>query len=131
MLKTNSKVVRQKIRKYIETVSKEVLIYGYNIPECELESFSDVAKKIIDIFHKEKRFDYRVRNHGYSFDIFREWAQGLPIGDLFLYYYYGISAVTLIKDILEETEIEASKYTESQAEELLTKLIYREIINID
>jgi hypothetical protein len=42
-------------------------------------------------------------------------------------YYYNRSAITDLGDILEETEDERNRYTESQAEKLLTKLIYRTI----
>lgn len=128
MLKTNSKVVRQKIRNYIEKQAKDELVFNYGISASELNSFSNIAKNIIACYHEETKFDSFVRKHGYTFEIFCDWAQGLPMGGLFL-YYYSISAVNLVKGILEETETEASKYTESQAEDLLTRLIYKELIN--
>ena len=126
MLKTNSKAVRQKIRGYIVANSLDCLIDDYNVPSSELSSFSEIAKKILEIWTKETRYDYMVRKNGYTYGVFKSWGQGLPIGDLFL-YYYSINAVNLVRDILEETEAEASKFTDQQAEELLTKLIYREL----
>lgn len=59
-------------------------------------------------------------------DIFTEWASGLACGGLFD-YYYNVSAVQVLGDILEETEEERSKCTEAQAEKMLTYLIYREV----
>lgn len=48
------------------------------------------------------------------------------MGNLFC-YYYNRSAVDDLGEILEETDEEKAKYSEQQAEELLSRLIYREM----
>ena len=60
------------------------------------------------------------------FVIFEDWARGLALGNLFC-YYYNRSAVDDLGEIMEETEEEKAKYTEQEAEETLTRLIYREM----
>lgn len=79
-----------------------------------------------DIFCDE--YKYRIEdNYGNPcFVIFEDWARGLALGGLFC-YYYNRSAVDDLGAILEETEEEKAKYTEMQAEEMLTRLIYREM----
>ena len=59
-------------------------------------------------------------------EIFKDWAQGLALGGLFC-YYYNRSAKDDLGAILEESEAEKAKYTEQEAEEMLTRLIYREL----
>ena len=54
------------------------------------------------------------------------WCQGLP-SVIDTCYYYNRSAVEDLGDILEETEEERNRYTEQDAERLLSCLIYREI----
>ena len=58
--------------------------------------------------------------------IFADWCAGLP-SILNTCYYYNRSAVDDLGEILEETEEEKEKYTQTEAEKLLTALIYREI----
>lgn len=43
-------------------------------------------------------------------------------------YYYNRSAVDDLGAILEETAEEKARYSEAQAETLLTSLIYRELV---
>ena len=43
-------------------------------------------------------------------------------------YYYNRSAVVDLGKILDETPEEMSRFTESQAEKLLTDLIYKELV---
>ena len=43
-------------------------------------------------------------------------------------YFYNRSAVDDLGEILEETDEEKAKYNERQAEDLLTWLIYRELL---
>lgn len=59
-------------------------------------------------------------------ELFERWAQGLPSAFNFDYYLGG-QAVDDLGDILEETEEEKNRYSDQQAKELLTYLIYREI----
>ena len=57
---------------------------------------------------------------------FADWCAGLP-SVLDTLYFYNRSAVDDLGAILEETEQEKNRYTEQQAEQLLTSLIYREL----
>ena len=61
------------------------------------------------------------------YSAFQEWAQCLALGDLFC-YWYNRSAKKDVAMILEESEKEQEKFTESQAEVFLTKLIYNTIL---
>ena len=60
------------------------------------------------------------------FDYFEEWASGLP-SFLDCDYYYHLTAVKILGDILEETEEERRNYDEQRAEKRLTQLLFREI----
>lgn len=127
MLRTNSKKAKENVRAYI---------LGHFDP-CDYdertgseESFPDVAKFIFQTFQTEKRYaacaERRSSSFGPSFDGFLDWCQGLP-SVLDTCYFYNRSAVADLAEILEETEEEARRYTESDAEKLLTLLIWREI----
>ena len=67
------------------------------------------------------------KNKSAVYDVFKNWAQGLALGQLFC-YYYNRSAVDDLAEILEENETEKLKYSEKEAEEMLTNLIFREIV---
>lgn len=117
MLKTNSKRVIEKVRKYI--------INGIDHEYFGLEAdpdFKTACKLILSACENEKR--YIKYNSG--FEMFKDWAQGLPSAFDTL-YYYNISAVDLLGAWLEESDSEKEKYSESEAEEMITRLIYREL----
>lgn len=120
MLKTNSKQAMENIRLYI----MEHFDYtGYEEDGVkEPETYAEICKCIYDTMMVEKRYT-RATN---PYETFRDWCQGLP-SILDTCYYYNRSAVEDLKVILEETAEEASKFTESEAEERLTWLLYREI----
>lgn len=61
-----------------------------------------------------------------EFEAFERWAQGLPSAFNFDYYLGG-QAVDDLGNILEETEEERNRFSYQQAEETLTRLIYREV----
>lgn len=42
-------------------------------------------------------------------------------------YYYNVSAVDLLADWLNETDSEKARFTEEQAEERITALLFREL----
>lgn len=67
---------------------------------------------------------------GYSFqEMFINWCAGLPsLLDTALYYCH-CSAVELVGNILEQTKEERSKYSEAEAERLMSYLIYKEVAN--
>lgn len=115
MLKTNSKKARENIRAYI--------VNHYNPDNYDLApaaDFTTIARNILQVYRGEK-------NHPITPDLFEDWASGLP-SILDTCYYYNRSAVDDLGAILEETEAEKARFTESQAESLLTSLIYRELM---
>lgn len=109
----------ENIRAYIEEIFD---CTGYDL-EKEPETFKDKACFILETCRKEKFYS----SHNMSdYEIFKNWCQGLP-GLLDTCYYYNRSAVDDLAEILEETEEEKNRFTESEAEEKLTYLIYREL----
>lgn len=124
MLKTNSKKARENIQQYIiDNFTPE------NYTDEKIEGFENVAAFILKTFRSEKYSlieDYKYYK-GSEYAAFVDWCGGLP-SILDTCYYYNRSAVEDLAVILEETEAEKSRYTEEQAENTLTALIYRELI---
>lgn len=122
MLKSNSKKAAENIRAYIvDGFTPDG--YTDNPPQ----EFPKIAAFILATFRGEKYWcsqDVRYY-HGCEQLAFRDW--GLP-GVLDTCYFYNRSAVDDLGAILEETEEEKARYTEQQAEQLLTDLIYRELM---
>ena len=124
MLKTNNKKARENIRNYI--------IAGFT-PEGYTDNppqdFPEIARFILATFRNEKHHlpqDFRYyRNNELA--AFADWCAGLA-GVLDTCYYYNRSAVDDLGAILEETDEEKARYTEEQAENTLTLLIYRELV---
>lgn len=116
-LKTNSKQARENIRKYIID-NFDGTNYGITTPD----TFAEVARVIYTTFKDEKQDNRPIREQ----DLFEDWAAGLP-SILDTCYYYNREAVDDLGDILEQTEAERNRYTETEAETMLTYLIYREI----
>lgn len=121
MIRTNSKQARQNVQRYI--------IDHFDGCNYDIETpatFPETAAIILDIFRSEKPAirNYSIMPEG---ERFAEWAAGLP-SILDTCYYYDRSAVDDLGVILEETSEEKARYSESQAEVLLTSLIYRELL---
>lgn len=123
MLKTNSKQARENVKHYIlDNFNSE-----YAAEAVNPENFAEVAKAIYFDFFRVIKTDYRYIKHNMTMqDLFADWASGLP-GILDTCYYYNRSALKDVQNILQQSDEQAEKYTESQAEQLLTYLIYREI----
>lgn len=121
MLKTNSKQARQNVQAYIMQG-----FTGENYSIETPETFKDTAAVIMKIFNSEKPAEgaYSRMNEQ---ERFTDWAQGLP-SILDTCYYYNRSAVDDLGEILEETAEEKARYSEQNAEQLLTALIYRELV---
>lgn len=119
MLKTNSKKARENIRSYI---TDNFTPDNYGRDAAEFENFGSIAAFILETFRSEKRYE-----RGPEPVVFADWCAGLP-SVLDTCYYYNRSAVKDLGDILEETETERSRYSEADAEKLLTSLIYRELL---
>ena len=113
MLRTNSKKARENIKAYI--------MEEFN---C-FSDFSSAAAFVLKTFIKEC---YTTENekklYKSEFNAFEHWAQGLPYR---FTWYYLHTAVNILGDILEESIEERARFTQEQAEQLLTKLIYREL----
>lgn len=125
MLRTNSKAARENIRAYIMEHYDPT---GYDV-EQNAETFEEVAKIILDTFAHEKPYSTKyIYRAGLSDQkVFADWCAGLP-SILDTCYYYNRSAVEDLGAILEETEAEKAKYSESDAEKRLTYLIYTELL---
>lgn len=124
MLKTNSKKAAENIRAYIIDNFKPE-----NYTDNPPQKFHQIAVFILDTFRREKYHlpeDFRYYLHC-ELSAFRDWCAGLP-SVLDTCYYYNRSSVDDLGAILEETEQEKARYTEQQAEQLLTDLIYRELL---
>lgn len=122
MLKTNSKKACENIRNYIvEIYDDEEQDTKQNAP------FEEIAKTVYNAF-VEQKWKYQGERNYYKTEQagFENWLQGLP-GILDVGYYYNREAKADLQAILEQTDEQASKYTESQSEAALTYLIYREI----
>jgi hypothetical protein len=120
MIKSNSLKARENVRAYIMNHFD-----GCNYDITTPETFQETAAIILDVFRSEKpavgsyaRMSEQAR--------FIEWAAGLP-SILDTCYYYNRSAVDDLGTVLEETETEKARYSETAAENLLTSLIYREL----
>ena len=129
MLKTNSKEVKEKINAYIMENFKDYTERGADGRDIKF-----IKNYIARAFINEKLWD-KDNNHiksmdrqGYksTYEAFKDWMSGLP-SVLDADYYYNISAINLVGDILEQTKEERNKYSESQAEELMTQLLFREL----
>lgn len=118
MLRTNSKKASSNIREYI---LKNFDATGYDV-ELNTDDFSEVAKFILNTVHEEKSY-----LNGSGVIQFEEWSTGLP-SLLDTCYHYNRSAVADLAKILEETDAEASRYKEQDAEKVLDILIYRELV---
>lgn len=127
MIKSNSKKAVENIKRYVlEHFDPDNYDSGFwgTIEVPGINEFKKAAQFIYECFHNEKvKYDKRRMSEQ---ALFFEWCSGLP-SILDTCYYYNRSAVDDLAVILEETEAEKAKYTESQAEERLTYLIYREI----
>lgn len=125
MLRTNSKAAREAVRAYI---LEDLDYLEERYPERTFNTFEDAARAIWEAFEAEKPYtDQNAARRGMSRqDVFESWASGLALGSLFL-YYYNVSAVDLLGDMLQETPEERNKYSEQDAERLLTYLIYSEV----
>lgn len=117
MLRSNSKKVIEKVRNYI--------INGVDHEYFELEAdpdFNTACKLILTACQNEKRYC----RYNSDFEMFKDWAQGLPTA-FNTCYYYNVSAVDMLADWLDETDSEKAKFEESAAEEKITWLLYREL----
>lgn len=124
MLKTNSKKARENVRRY---VMEHIDVTNY---ECDgmmqPETFKDAAQLIYYCFRSEFWWGNQKQLIPNEQNAFEYWCSGLP-SIIDTCYYYNRSAVDDLSAILEETESEKQRFSERDAEKLLTYLIYREV----
>jgi len=114
MLKTNTKKVMNSIRNYV--------FENYCNDDVEIKNANDAIEHL-----KEDWLDYAKQHKDpyfkYSVDEFDSWLQGLPCG-LDYYASYG-EAWNFLKEAMEETEEEAKRFTQEQANHRLSMLIFK------
>lgn len=125
MLRTNSKKAIENLKKWtVDHFDAD----GYDDFNGNAEDFSECAKFIYRVFIREK---YKGAENYYRNarmqDVFVDWCAGLPSVLNTADYYYTRSAVDVLGEILEETEQEKARYTETQAENLLSALLWLHI----
>jgi hypothetical protein len=125
MIKSNSKKEIENIRKYIVEWDADYIKERAEYDDRELKTDDEILAYAYELFKDEKRFEIEQNYSNPCFVIFEDWARGLALGGLFC--YYNRNAKDDLGEILEETDEEKAKYTEQQAEEYLTRLIYREM----
>lgn len=155
MLKTNSKEVKQKIESkivsdfdswlednfyYLENAEsmKEILYnYYFGAKKDKKLNYNNIKEIIlVDMLTSQyigniKRFDFNtlnnsIRYYGNYQKMVYNWFEGLP-SILNCDFLYHCKAKEIVKDLLEETEEEADKYTEEEAQELYKYLLFREL----
>ena len=126
MIRSNTLKARQNVINYILS---NVDFTGYSqyshIDTTDFEAVRDALKAV---FYSEKLENNPYYERGIMFlsDLFIDWCQGLPSA-LDTCYYYNRSAIDDLATILEESDTEKSRFTEAQACEKLSRLIFREL----
>lgn len=122
-IRSNSKKAIENIKKYIAEGFCEEFAENqrdtYTLQEMAGEILSDLRRVKGDEVKRYSRFTWQ--------DAFCEWAAGLP-GIFDTCYYYNRSAVDDLGKILEESDTEKARFSESEAESLLSRLIFRELV---
>ena len=127
MLKSNSKKAIENIKLYIMK-NYDPSNYDINSDEQNAGTFKEVATCILKDLKRVKENEFlRFKNYTWQ-DAFIDWASGLP-SILDTCYYYNREAVEDLGEILEESETEKARFTESEAENMLSKLLFRELVN--
>lgn len=123
MLKTNSKKAKENTKAFI---ASEFSVDNYGLDKNDFKEFKDIANFIYKCFKSEYLHGYNLTRNNQ--ETFIDWLWGMP-SVLSLDFLVRTSAIDILKNILEETEQEANKYTEQQAEKYLLYLITRRILN--
>lgn len=149
MLKTNSRQVKETIADYVVRSVLDYVVeqHGY-IKENPIENgfskgVSEKIKEVYDLFQNisdksEKTLQKaccelalkvcETEIGGTSFKDFERWMAG--INAVIDCDYYLCKGKQLLKEWLDETDAEADKYGECEAQDLITKLIYREVTRL-
>lgn len=136
-MKTNCKKAIENTRKYVvehTTLDPNCVDEKYtrsiellNKKDDKIDKFSVAAHLIMATFYDEYYLSFP--RFTTKQDAFECWCSGLP-SVLDTCYYYNRSAVDDLGNILEQPKQERNKYSEREAEKILTRLIYREISKV-
>lgn len=121
MLRTNSKKAQANLEKFILDGCD---FDGYDFEKTP-STPNECMKAIYDEFVKEAYSTPSERSQNEQ-EAFINWLQWLP-SIIDSSYYYNVSAVETLGDILEETKEERARFSESEAESLLSYMIYRRV----
>lgn len=138
MLRTNSKKAKENLVNYLIDGARDC---DYIITEGVTND--NILYSIASTFNKEMlgfnvygQSILRYYYHNDLFKAFNDWCAGLCSAINTDYYLH--NAVDTLGDILEETKEERNRFTEEQAEEMMTKLLFRtlepyilKVLNID
>ena len=129
MRKLNCKEVNEALKKeIIDSYESAEEYYTYDGAEMKTE-YNDICKDILKSFEREKLNNDLAYKAGRvsKQDLFIEWMSGIPSSfpvscDIFLGY-----ATEWLGNILDETETEKQKYSDSKAERTACLILYREL----
>lgn len=124
MIKSNSKKAKENLKNYIIKIYDNEVDYSNHNITTDTTDYNIIKENIKTIFNLEVGNWYSKQVGEYN--AFVNWCQGLP-SIIDTCYYYNRYAKDDLAIILEETEEEKNKFTEEQAQEKLTHLLYREI----
>lgn len=120
MRRSNSKAAINAIKEY---VLSQYNPEEYGLPETS--DFREAARNMWEACKAEiMKYDKRRLS---DCDYFLEWLSGLPSLFNSADYIYHCNAKKRLAAILDETETEADKFTETEAETMLSRLIWREV----
>ena len=113
--------------KAVENTRRWIIEKGFNPEyldgEKAPETFEEIALAILADFERATaNYNYPVNRDSR----FADWCQGLPgILDTGAWLLGCTAAIDFVGDLLEETEEEKARYTESQAERLAAALVLK------
>ena len=127
MIKTNSKIFRENLKKYIVGCFNFEQ-YTEDTGKTLEHSFDSVKVAILESFNKEKYYSnsYALAHGVRPSTMFRDWCCGLPTYLICDDFVLG-NAVETLGNLLEQTETEKARYSEMDSMNLLIDLIYREL----
>ena len=135
MLRTNTKKARENVRRYVVD-HFDGTNYAPDFDDAERAArTADTGAAfplVADAIRRTFADEFLKHNPRYNAGmlprqaLFLDWCAGLP-SILDTCYFYNRSAVADLGDILEETEAERARFSERDAERMLSLLIYREL----
>ena len=124
-LKTNTKKAKENLRRYVVD-HYDADGYDADTPEAKAVTFEEIAAVIRADVKRVRGWMVEKYDRYTWADAFREWVRDMP-GLFDSLYMLGGRALDDLAELLEETEEEKNRYTAEQAEEMLTRLLFREI----